>query len=202
MIAVLAPQASPLVMAALIAVSMLLVMVVFGTVYATHYRKVGPNQVLVVSGMRMQVRDSKGMLRTVGFRLVRGGGTLVWPVLERCDVLSLEVVDVHVETRPIVSTDGGPVVLVASAQVKVGSDEMSIARAVEQILSRTPAQIGELARGSLMGHFGAVVARMSRDDAHRERGGLGEKVRVLAEEDLSKFGLQIVSLTLLEVRNA
>ncbi|NIV35997.1 MAG: flotillin family protein, partial [Anaerolineae bacterium] len=64
--------------------------VVFTTAgfYASRYKKVGPNQVLVISGRRREmVNPVTGNQERVGFRVVKGGGSFIIPVLERVDIL-------------------------------------------------------------------------------------------------------------------
>src|SRR5881409_3050331 len=54
----------------------------------SRYTKVGPNQVLVVSGRKHRYLDPDGTERARGFRIVKGGGTFVYPIIEKIDVLS------------------------------------------------------------------------------------------------------------------
>jgi len=68
----------------------LFVFLVIATIWASRYTKVGPDEVLVISGRKYLVKDPEGKLQTVGFRMVKGGGTFVWPVYEKCAVLSLK----------------------------------------------------------------------------------------------------------------
>ena len=56
------------------------VLFLFLMLYASRYIKVGPNQVLIVSGRRRTIREQDGSVKTVGFRVVKGGGAFVWPV--------------------------------------------------------------------------------------------------------------------------
>src|ERR1039457_7475944 len=42
-------------------------------IWLSRYTKVGPNQVLIVSGRKVQLPDG----RFIGFRIVKGGGTFV-----------------------------------------------------------------------------------------------------------------------------
>ena len=70
---------------AFVAVFLLAVMV-----WASRYTKVGPNQVLIVSGRRMRTVSADGRGAMVGFRIVKGGGSFIWPVVERVDLLSLD----------------------------------------------------------------------------------------------------------------
>lgn len=58
---------------ALVIVSIVFVIFVFGAVWASRYTKVGPNEVLVVSGRQDPVTDPDGTVRTRGFRIVKGG---------------------------------------------------------------------------------------------------------------------------------
>ena len=64
------PQLTPL----LAAVILVLAMIVFMVIALSRYMKVGPNQVLIVSGRKVHLPDG----RCVGFRLVKGGGTFVF----------------------------------------------------------------------------------------------------------------------------
>ena len=54
---------------------------VFFGLYAKRYVKVGPNEVLVISGRRRRIREADGTTTTVGFRITKGGGAFVWPVV-------------------------------------------------------------------------------------------------------------------------
>ena len=57
-------------------VAALFVFFVFFGIWASRYTKVGPNQVLVISGRKHQMADPDGNVRDVGFRIVKGGGVL------------------------------------------------------------------------------------------------------------------------------
>src|SRR5215472_16978326 len=67
-------------------------------IWASRYTKVGPNQVLVISGRKHRIIDPDGTAREVGFRIVKGGGVFVWPVFEKVDILSLELMTIDVQT--------------------------------------------------------------------------------------------------------
>lgn len=50
---------------------------VFFWLYARRYVKVGPNEVLVISGQRRKVSETDGTVSTVGFRITKGGGAFI-----------------------------------------------------------------------------------------------------------------------------
>ncbi len=63
-----------------------IVFFIFAGIWASRYTKVGPNQVLVISGRKRRFLDPDGTAREVGFRIVKGGGVFVWPVFEKIDL--------------------------------------------------------------------------------------------------------------------
>src|SRR5664280_2759371 len=87
--------------AALAVVGMLFAMFIFVWLYASHYVKAGPNQVVIISGRRY--RTPQGI---VNFRIVKGGGVFVFPVVEKYDVLSLDVLPVKLALAEVRTSDG------------------------------------------------------------------------------------------------
>src|SRR5947207_15571797 len=79
------------------AVAIVIVIFIFLAIWAGRYTKVGPNQVLVVSGRKHTYRDPDGTVQARVFRLVKGGGTLVIRVVEKVDLLSRELLRIHVQ---------------------------------------------------------------------------------------------------------
>ena len=75
----------------------LVVLVGLLALWAWRYTKAGPNEVLIISGRKRKVIDPDGRKRVVGYRLVRGGA-FVWPILERVQRLSLELLTIEVQT--------------------------------------------------------------------------------------------------------
>ena len=106
-------------------------------IWANRYMKVGPNQVLVVSGKKHKYLDQDGTQHTRGFRIVKGGGTFVYPIVEKVDLLSLELLTIDVQTPEVYTSKGVPVKVDGVAQIKVKGDDVSIATASEQFLSKT-----------------------------------------------------------------
>ena len=101
---------SSLTLASIAIFALFFVLLVLAMVYSGRYKKVGPNEVLIISGRGTQVADNttgKTYRRT--FRVVRGGGTFIWPVLERIDRLSLELMTIEIVTPNVYTLQGVPV---------------------------------------------------------------------------------------------
>jgi flotillin len=158
-------------------------------VWAHQYTKVGPNEVLIISGKRRKER---------GYRIVRGGGTYVRPFREKVQRLSLELMQFDVRTAETYTVHGVPVQVDGVCMVKIDGSDEGVERAAEQFLSRGPEDIVRTALQAVEGHMRSAIGGLSIEDIYRERQRLIEAVRELAEPDLERMGLVILSLT---VRN-
>ena len=169
--------------------------------WASRYTKVGPNQVLVISGRKRRIIDPDGTARDVGFRIVKGGGRFVWPVYEKVDILSLELLTIDVQTPEVYTSKGVPVKVDGVAQIKVKGDDVSIATASEQFLSKGVDDIKNIATQTLEGHLRAILGTMTVEEIYQNRDAFAQKVQEVAAGDMANMGLGIVSFTIRDIRD-
>src|SRR6185295_4475010 len=174
---------------------------VFFLLFAARYTKVGPNEVLIVSGRTHRVGDGRGGEKEVGFRIKKGGGTFVWPVFEKAEILSLELMTIDVKTPSVYTLTGVPVVVDGVAQVKVRSDDLAIRTAAERFLSMTSSEIMNIALQTLEGHLRAIIGRLTVEELYREREAFAQKVQEVATADFANVGLSIDSFTIREIQD-
>ena len=167
----------------------------------SRYTKVGPNQVLVVSGRKHRYSDPDGRIQTRGFRIVKGGGTFVYPIVEKVDLLSLELLTIDVQTPEVYTSKGVPVKVDGVAQIKIKGDDISIATAAEQVLSKTIDEIKSVATQTLEGHLRAILGTMTVEDIYQNRDAFASKVQEVAAGDMANMGLGIVSFTIRDIRD-
>ncbi len=186
-----------------VAVGTVVVILLFiiGGIFASRYTKVGPNQVLVISGRKRKIVDPDGTTRHVGFRIVKGGGVLVWPVLEKVDILSLELLTIDVQTPEVYTSKGVPVKVDGVAQIKVKGDDISIATASEQFLGKSQDEIRNIATQTLEGHLRAILGTMTVEEIYQNRDAFAQRVQEVAAGDLANMGLGIVSFTIRDIRD-
>ena len=180
----------------------LFVIFLFTTVWASRYTKVGPNEVLIVSGRKHQLADAVGQTYSRGFRIVKGGGTFIIPVVEKADVLSLELLTIDVQTPEVYTSKGVPVRVDGVAQIKVKGDDVSIATAAEQFLSKRTEDIKNIAMQTLEGHLRAILGTMTVEDIYQNRDAFASKVQEVAAGDMANMGLGIVSFTIRDIRDS
>ena len=186
-----------------IVAGVLLALVIFAILWIvlSRYTKVGPNQVLVISGSTHKVVEADGTVRTRGFRIVKGGGTFVMPILEKVDVLSLELLTIDVQTPEVYTSKGVPVRVDGVAQIKIKGDDVSIATAAEQVLSKTIDEIKSVATQTLEGHLRAILGTMTVEDIYQNRDAFASKVQEVAAGDMANMGMGIVSFTIRDIRD-
>ena len=158
-------------------------------ILARMYRKAGPNEALIVYGFR-------------GPRVVKGHGTVIFPMVENCRELSLELMSFDVAPQQDLYTKQGVAVTVeAVAQIKVRSDQPSILTAAEQFLSKAPQQREGLIRLVMEGHLRGIIGQLTVEQIVKEPEMVGERMRATCAEDMNKMGLDVVSFTIKEVRD-
>ncbi len=168
-------------------------------VYASRMKKVGPNEVLVISGRGEGRRDGEAGSMESKFRIVTGGRSFIWPVLERVDELSLEIVTIDVTTPDVPTVKGVPVTVDGVAQIKIGSDESSIRTAAIQFLSKTQAEIQHVAHETLAGHLRAILGTLTVEQLYRDREAFAQKVQEVSGDDMTSMGLEIVSFVIKDI---
>jgi flotillin len=182
-------------------IAFLFVLFMFFAIYASRYTKVGPNQVLVISGRKHRMIDPDGTARDIGFRIVKGGGVFVWPVYEKVDILSLELLTIDVQTPEVYTSKGVPVKVDGVAQIKVKGDDISIGTASEQFLSKGTEEIKNIAMQTLEGHLRAILGTMTVEEIYQNRDAFASKVQEVAAGDMANMGLGIVSFTIRDIRD-
>jgi flotillin len=166
-----------------------LVLIILMGIIARMYRKAGPNEALIVYGFR-------------GPRVIKGHGTVIFPMVENCRELSLELMSFDVAPQQDLYTKQGVAVTVeAVAQIKVRSDQASILTAAEQFLTKTPPQREGLIRLVMEGHLRGIIGQLTVEQIVKEPEMVGERMRATCAEDMSKMGLEVISFTIKEVRD-
>lgn len=166
-------------------------------IFAARYRKSGPNQALIIYGGFAR-RDDKGNKIP---RIIKGGGGIVWPIIEGYQVLSLELMTIDVMANKIYTITGVPINVDSVAQIKVRGDDVSITTAAERFLSMGMRQVMEVAKQTLEGHLRAIVGTLTVEEIYKDRDMFTSKVQEVATSDMANMGLSIDSFTLRDIQD-
>jgi len=168
---------------------MVLAVALLGSFLASLYRKAGPHEALIVYGFR-------------GTRIVKGHGTVIFPMVESFHQLSLELMSFDVAPAQDLYTKQGVAVTVeAVAQIKVKSDMQSIETASEQFLTKSPDQRESLIKLVMEGHLRGIIGQLTVEQIVKEPEMVAERMRSTCADDMNKMGLEVVSFTIKEVRD-
>jgi len=175
----------------------------FILMFAKQYRKVGPNEVLIISGGRKRkVTDPDGTVRKIGYRTHIGGGTLVKPFLESYQVLPLDIFTLTLKTPEVMTAQGVFIVAEATAQVKIKGDDYSIRMAAEQFLGKGAAGIESVAYTIVEGCMRAILGKMSVEEIYRRREEFASQVKEAAIDDFARMGLTLLAFSLADLSDS
>ncbi|MDR3698830.1 MAG: SPFH domain-containing protein [Candidatus Sulfopaludibacter sp.] len=168
---------------------MILAILFLMAMFAKLFRKAGPHEAIIVYGFR-------------GTRVVKGRGTVIFPMVESYRGLSLELMSFDVAPQQDLYTKQGVAVTVeAVAQIKVKSDPESILTAAEQFLTKPPAEREGLIRLVMEGHLRGIIGQLTVEEIVKQPEMVGDRMRSTCADDINKMGLEVISFTIKEVRD-
>jgi len=180
--------------AILVGIVLVVILFLLISVFASRYVKVGPDEALIVSGRKRKLPNGQ----VVGFRIVKGGATFVWPILEVAKTISLRIMPLDVNSSAYTS-QGVQLSVDGIAQVKIDSNLEAIGTAAEQFLSLKEEEIRRIATQTMEGHLRSIVGNLTVEEINQNRDAFAQKVQELAAADLANMGLTIISFTIREI---
>jgi flotillin len=147
-------------------------------IYASRYKRVPPNQALVVYGRRSR----PGVARE-GFIVLVGGGKFIVPIVETFALLSLApfVVEVKVE-------DAGGAGCDLQATAKLTREPEGLRRAAQNLLDMPINEVRAVAATILEGRARGLLSReLSPRDPE-----FAQKLEAVTRPDYDKIGLELV----------
>ncbi len=190
---------------ALLVLAAVLVFVLLLAFAASRYRVANANEALIVAGSRgAKVRDSSGRQMAPGdqgIRVVVGGGTVVWPLLNRVGRLELTARQIKVILPDAITCQGIKVHVEGVATFKIGRDVESIRNAAERFLGTNPAYIDDIVKNVLEGSLRSIVGTLTIEELIMDREKLLQRVQDNAKLDLSTTGIEIDSFTIQSIED-
>ena len=170
--------------------------------FVPRYRIAPPDTAFIISGLlrrSYKVRNPDGSVaaKKFGYRIVRGGATFYIPGVERIDQLDMCLMQVDIKTaQPVPTKEYISVLVDAVANIKIGSDDLSIATAAEQLLHYDANQIKALAKDVLEGNMREIIGQMTIAELVQNRDKFAQESIKAAMSDMSNMGLEIINLTI------
>ena len=186
----------------LIAIGVVLFLIIaIVAVYIMKYRTAGPDEALIVTGSYLGSKNVHTDESGNRIKIIRGGGTFVFPVFQQAEPLSLLSSKLEVSTPEVYTEQGVPVMADGTAIIKIGGSISEIATAAEQFLGKEKHEREGEAREVLEGHLRSILGSMTVEEIYKNRDKFSQEVQRVASQDLAKMGLIIVSFTIKDVRD-
>jgi flotillin len=113
------------------------------------------------------------------------------------------VLTIDVHTPDVYTAQGVTVEVDGVAQLKVDSTSPeSVQTAAQQFLGRGRNEIMNVAKQTVEGHLRAILGTMEVEEIYKDREKFAQNVQHVAATDLKNMGLQIVSFTLRDIKDA
>ena len=173
--------------------ALVVVVVLVFSFVASRIRRVPPNQALVIVGRGA----GKKAAADAGQRVVVGGRTFVWPVLQQGFPISLEQRQIGITVEGV-DKNRIKIAIKASINFKVRGDEEGVRRAAQRFLSQQTT-LTEIIKESLEGSLRSIVGDMTIEQIISDRKGLSDRVVDSTKTDLAEQGLQVDLLNISDI---
>jgi len=184
-------------------ITVLVLLFIAYLVFRLRYKKAGPDEALIVYGRRKflgeKVRDEKGAIEA--FRIVRGGGTFVWPAWENYEILSLQMMTLDIDLQHVYTVQGIPINVRVVAQVKIKGDIGHIRNAAEGFLGMPAPQIQATIKETVAGHLRGIIGTLTIEELYRDQKRFQDSVRDEAHNDLDGMGFEFRSFVFQEIQD-
>lgn len=168
--------------------------------FRSFYAVCQPNQVLIFYGLRGR-RDGDNT-RMIGYRLLKGGSSLVVPLVEEVTAMDLGNMIIELHVRNALTRGGIRLTVEAVANVKVAGQEPAIHHAVERLLGKSSDEIKALAQVTLESNLRGVLAMLTPEQVNADRDAFALAMLAEAENDLKSLGLDLDSLHITAITDA
>jgi flotillin len=162
----------------------------------SRYKVAGANEALVVSGQRDRSEDGRRELK-----VVRGGGVVVFPLVNKVGKLKLTARQINVNLADAVTRQGIKVAVQGVATFKIGADNESIRNAAERFLEAREEEVDSIVKNVLEGSLRSIVGTLTVEELNLDRMKFQQAVQDAAKGDLATSGLQIDSFTIQAIRD-
>lgn len=171
-----------------------IVLTVAWLVYRRRYRRIGPDEALIVYGSRARKdRD--------GFRVIVGGGTFVKPFIEEAEKFPLHAMQLDVVLAGVLAGDQRTPVNVngtATVKVPVNPEERAegfptVRQAASNFLGMSVDEINNSLTKVVAGHLRTIVAGLTVAELYSDQARFTEELKSKAAGELQSLGYAFLS---------
>ena len=169
----------------------LILIVFFMVVYlASRYKRCPSDKILVVYGKVGTGRSAN---------CVHGGGTMVWPIIQDYEYLSLTPMTIGIPLKNALSMQNIRIDVPSTFTVGVSTDPGTMNNAAERLLHLGFKQIEQMAGEIIFGQLRLTVASLTIEQINQDRESFLEAIRKNVEPELNKIGLYLINVNITDI---
>lgn len=164
----------------------------------SRYQRAAPDELSVVYGKSGRMKTEDGKTIVTPSKIIQGGGTFVWPVIQASKKMSMKPLQIKVNVDGI-DSQAIPMHLPVVLTTAISQDKLIQQNAATRFLSATPAEIERQISEILVGETRAIMATMLIEEINADRNTFLGKVRESLEQELTKVGYELTNINISEI---
>jgi flotillin len=168
-----------------------------GLFFASRYKVCPTNRLLVISG----ATSIKNELGDPSPKVIAGGGTFVWPIIQQYDYLDLAPFTLRVALQDALSAETIRVAVPSAFTLAVGNGAPLKENAATRLLGKTEDEIKGLASETIVGTLRQVIAVMTIQEINSNRDEFRRKIETTLVPELTKLGLMLLNVNIQDLRD-
>jgi flotillin len=168
-----------------------------GLFFASRYKVCPTNRLLVISGATNLTNDAGDPQPKV----IAGGGTFVWPIIQQFDYLDLAPFTLRVALQDALSAETIRVAVPSAFTLAVGNSSPLKENAATRLLGKTEEEIKGLAAETIVGTLRQVIAVMTIQEINSNRDEFRRKIETTLVPELTKLGLSLLNVNIQDLRD-
>ena len=176
--------------------ALIVVLTIWGLL--TRYRRSAPDELLVVFGKAGKVKAEDGKTIVTPSKIIQGGGTFVWPIIQDFKKMSMQPIQMKVTVDGI-DSQAIPMHLPVVLTTAISQDKLIQQNAATRFLSASPGEIQKQISEILIGETRAIMATMLIEEINADRNTFLGKVRESLEQELTKVGYDVTNINISEI---
>ncbi len=157
---------------------------------AARFKRCPSDKILVIFGRVEGNRSSKCM---------HGGGTMVWPLIQDYQFLSLTPLTISIPLQGALSLQNIRINVPSTFTVGVSTDPSIMINAAERLLGLGQVVIEDMAREIIFGQLRLTVASLTIEQINQDRESFLGSIRSNVEPELNKIGLYLINVNITDI---
>ena len=187
----------------LITVGVILGVIILTTIWIlSRYRRCPSDQILVVFGKagNKKIVDETGkeVEKALPSKIIHGGGTFVWPVIQDYRMMSLAPHKIQPKVTGL-SSQNIKVTIPVTLTTGIGTTDALMQNAAARFLSSNAQEMDNQIEDILIGETRAIMAEMRIEDINADRNKFLENAKQKIELELNKVGFTIININIADI---